>query len=64
MVHLVEEFGFRLIRVKGNHHMFSHPIVPELVNRQEVGGRGKTVIEFLDASTHSENLSSFEYVVV
>ncbi len=41
MVHLVEEFGFRLIRVNGIHHVFSHPIVPELVNLQEVGGEAK-----------------------
>ena len=41
MVHLVEGFGFRLIRVNGSHHIFSHPMVTELVNLQEVGGEAK-----------------------
>lgn len=41
MVHLVEGFGFRLIRVNGSHHIFSHPMVPELVNLQEVSGEAK-----------------------
>jgi hypothetical protein len=25
MVNLVEKFGFRLIRVNGSHHIYSHP---------------------------------------
>jgi len=28
----VKEFGFRLARVKGSHHIFIHPHVPELMN--------------------------------
>lgn len=38
---VVEAFGFRLSRVKGSHHIFTHPSVPELVNLQEVGGKAK-----------------------
>lgn len=38
---LVEAFGFRLSRVKGSHHIFAHPEVPELVNLQEVKGKTK-----------------------
>jgi predicted RNA binding protein YcfA (HicA-like mRNA interferase family) len=41
MVHLLEGFGFGLIRVNGSHHIFSHPAVKELVNLQEVGGEAK-----------------------
>ncbi len=41
MVRLVEGFGFRLIRVNGSHHIFSHPMVTELVNLQEVAGEAK-----------------------
>ncbi len=38
---LVGGFGFRLVRVSGGHHIFSHPAVPELVNLQEVAGEAK-----------------------
>jgi predicted RNA binding protein YcfA (HicA-like mRNA interferase family) len=38
---LVEGFGFRLTRVGGSHHIFTHPNVPELVNVQEVKGKTK-----------------------
>ena len=38
---LVEAFGFSLSRIRGSHHIFSHPEVPELVNIQEVGGKAK-----------------------
>ncbi len=41
MVALVEAFGFHLSRVRGSHHIFAHPQVPELVNLQEVGGKAK-----------------------
>lgn len=40
-VGLVEAFGFRLERVNGSHHIFTHPDVPELVNLQEVKGEVK-----------------------
>jgi predicted RNA binding protein YcfA (HicA-like mRNA interferase family) len=38
---LVEAFGFSLSRIRGSHHIFSHPDVSELVNIQEVGGKAK-----------------------
>ena len=41
MRRLVEAFGFRLARINGSHHIFTHPDVPELVNLQEVGGQAK-----------------------
>lgn len=41
MVALVEAFGFRLARINGSHHIFSHPGVSELVNIQNVGGSAK-----------------------
>jgi predicted RNA binding protein YcfA (HicA-like mRNA interferase family) len=41
MVNLVEGFGFRLIRINGSHHIFSHSMVAELVNLQEVAGEAK-----------------------
>ena len=41
MAKLVEGFGFRLVRTRGSHHMFSHPDIPELVNLQELGGKAK-----------------------
>ncbi len=41
MTGLIEGFGFRLSRVSGSHHIFTHPNVPELLNLQEVGGKAK-----------------------
>jgi predicted RNA binding protein YcfA (HicA-like mRNA interferase family) len=38
---LVESFGFRLSRVRGSHHVFTHPKVKELVNLQNVKGQVK-----------------------
>ena len=38
---LVEAFGFRLVRVNGSHHLYSHPDVDKLVNLQEIGGQAK-----------------------
>ena len=38
---LVERFGFKLVRVRGSHHIFSHPSIPELVNLQSVNGKCK-----------------------
>jgi hypothetical protein len=40
-VALVEAFGFRLSRIQGSHHIFSHPGIPELLNLQEVKGEAK-----------------------
>lgn len=41
IVLLAESFGFRLSRVNGSHHIFSHPDTSELVNLQEVEGKAK-----------------------
>jgi predicted RNA binding protein YcfA (HicA-like mRNA interferase family) len=41
MLDLVEGLGFRLSRVRGSHHIFNHPKIPEQVNLQEVGGQAK-----------------------
>jgi predicted RNA binding protein YcfA (HicA-like mRNA interferase family) len=40
-VKLVESFGFMLSRVKGSHHIFSHPAIPELINLQNFQGHVK-----------------------
>lgn len=40
-VRLVEAFGFRLSRVKGSHHIFEHPDVPEILNLQNYSGQAK-----------------------
>ena len=40
-VHIIEAFGFRLLRVRGSHHMFRHPALPTLVNIQSRRGRAK-----------------------
>jgi predicted RNA binding protein YcfA (HicA-like mRNA interferase family) len=41
MVALTEEYGFRLARINGSHHIFVHPEVRELINLQNVNGMGK-----------------------
>jgi predicted RNA binding protein YcfA (HicA-like mRNA interferase family) len=41
MVALVEAFGFRLSRIRGSHHIFVHPEIPELANLQDVDGKAK-----------------------
>ena len=50
IVTLVEAFGFRLARINGSHHIFTHPQVRELVNLQEVSGKAKhyQVRQFLE----------------
>jgi len=42
LVNLVEGLGFRLERVSGSHHIFSHLELPELINLQEVRGEAKS----------------------
>ena len=37
----VELFGFRLDRIKGSHHIYVHPDIPELLNLQKVKGKAK-----------------------
>ncbi len=34
-------FGFELSRIAGDHHIYVHQEVPELVNLQDVGGKAK-----------------------
>lgn len=34
-------FGFQLSRVTGDHHIYVHPEVPELLSLQDVGGKAK-----------------------
>ena len=41
MVSLVEAFGFRLSRISGGHHIFTHPEITEIVNLQNVKGQAK-----------------------
>jgi len=38
---LVEAFGFRLTRVRGSHHLFARPGIPELINLQQAGREAK-----------------------
>ena len=37
----IEAFGFRLNRISGSHHIYTHPDVSELVNLQNVNGKAK-----------------------
>jgi predicted RNA binding protein YcfA (HicA-like mRNA interferase family) len=41
MLRLAEGFGFRVLRIRGSHHILGHPSVPEMVNLQEVKGKAK-----------------------
>jgi hypothetical protein len=41
LVDLAGGFGFRLSRVKGGHHIFTHSAIPGLINLQEVDGQAK-----------------------
>ena len=41
MTALVTTFGFRLSRVSGSHHIFTHQGIPELINLQNVRGQIK-----------------------
>ena len=36
-----EACGFRLDRINGSHHIFTHPGIPELLNLQDVKGKAK-----------------------
>ncbi len=50
MVTLIEAFGFQLARVSGSHHIFASPLVSELINIQNKGGKVAPyqVKQFLD----------------
>ena len=39
MVTLVEAFGFQRMRMRGSHHIFERPEVPEIVNLQDRKGK-------------------------
>lgn len=41
LVTVVEAFGFRLSRVSGSHHIFTHHAIPELLNLQDRKGKAK-----------------------
>jgi predicted RNA binding protein YcfA (HicA-like mRNA interferase family) len=41
LVSVVEAFGFRLARISGSHHIFTHAGIRELLNLQEVKGKAK-----------------------
>ena len=47
---IANAFGFRLVRVSGSHHIFSHRDVPGMLNLQDVDGKAKPyqVKQFLD----------------
>ncbi len=40
-IKLAQAFGFQLARIRGSHHIFKRPGVPELLNLQNVGGKAK-----------------------
>lgn len=44
---LTQGFGFTLARVSGSHHIFVHPLIPELLNLQEVRGQAKPIRQLL-----------------
>ncbi len=39
---VVESFGFKLSRISGSHHIFTHPETKEIVNLQNVNGQAKS----------------------
>jgi len=41
LVLCVEAFGFKLSRISGSHHIYTHPEVLEIINLQEVDGKVK-----------------------
>jgi predicted RNA binding protein YcfA (HicA-like mRNA interferase family) len=41
MVNLVKGFGFQLVRISGDHHLFTHSGITELINLQSVRGDAK-----------------------
>lgn len=38
---LAKSFGFRLSRISGSHHIFTHPAIRELLNIQDIAGKAK-----------------------
>ncbi len=41
LLRLVEAFGFRKVRTRGSHSVFSHPECPGLLSLQSVRGQAK-----------------------
>jgi predicted RNA binding protein YcfA (HicA-like mRNA interferase family) len=41
IINLVEGFGFKLDRIRGSHHLFVHPDIPEILNLQPDGKQAK-----------------------
>ena len=41
VVTCAQAFGFHLDRIKGSHHIYIHPGIPELLNLQDVHGKAK-----------------------
>lgn len=39
---VVEAFGFKLSRISGSHHIFTHAEIKEIVNLQNVNGQAKS----------------------
>jgi predicted RNA binding protein YcfA (HicA-like mRNA interferase family) len=37
----IEAFGFRLTRISGSHHIYTHPDITELINLQNIKGKAK-----------------------
>lgn len=50
LARLALAFGFRLERISGSHHIYGHPLLPELLNLQSANGKAKPyqVRQFLD----------------
>jgi len=51
---LIEAFGFKLLRVSGSHHVYSHPDLQENINLQEVDCEAKPyqIRQFLSLVEH------------
>ena len=41
LTRLVETLGFELARIRGSHHVYSHPDIPAILNLQNVRGEAK-----------------------
>lgn len=41
LANLLDGFGFKLSRINGSHHIYTHPNLSELVNLQNVKGQVK-----------------------
>jgi len=39
---VIEAFGFKLSRIAGSHHIFTHAEINEIVNLQNAGGQAKS----------------------